>query len=385
MEKYSLLFVVLALMACVFSASAQKLEGLEIHSDGPDMLKYGNPDIEIEADDFLKTFELGDIVTVTVEGHDPIDVPVCSNYDDVFMGEKLLRTVSGKDNLCFAINYGQLGVELGIVETAPEGSDFRYQVREDVEFPISVTIEMKEKGGYKDHLALGLLALTNVKEDYPELTDAEFANFREITTTGIAPKTLYRSASPVRNNIGREKYADEASKEAGIKTFINLSDSEAAAIAYGVFEDSYYSTQNVIYLALPMTFTSDDFREGFAEGFRYIANNEGPYLIHCVEGKDRTALMAAVLEALMGASLDEIQDDYAKTYINFFDVKDGKQTEIEPAVLETIREIIIRHLSASFEIEDLTAVDLAEAAENYLLDIGLTAEEITALKAAVGE
>ena len=65
--------------------------------------------------------------------------------------------------------------------------------------------------------------------------------------------------------------------------------------------------------------------------------------------------------------------------------KDGKQTEIEPAVLETIREIIVRNLSASFEIEELTAVDLAEAAENYLLGIGLTAEEITALKAAVGE
>ena len=385
MKKYSLLFVVLALMACVFSASAQKLEGLEIHSDGPDMLKYGNPDIEIEADDFLKTFELGDIVTVTVEGHDPIDVPVCSNYDDVFMGEKLLRTVSGKDNLCFAINYGQLGVELGIVETAPEGSDFRYQVREDVEFPISVTIEIKEKGGYTDRLALGLLTRTDEKEDYPELTDAEFANFREITTTGIAPKTLYRSSNPVKDDIGRDEYADEAAKEAGIKTFVNLSDSEAVAKAYPNYEGSYYSTQNVIYLALPVTFTTDVFKEGFAEGFRFIANNEGPYLFHCAEGKDRAGLMAAVLEALMGASLEEIQDDYAKTYINYYDVKDGKQTEIEPAVLETIREIIVRNLSASFEIEELAAVDLAEAAENYLLGIGLTADEITALKAAIGE
>ena len=237
------------------------------------------------------------------------------------MGEKLLRTVSGKDNLCFAINYGQLGVELGIVETAPEGSDYRFQVREDVEFPITVTIEMKEKGGYKDRLALGLLTRTDEKEDYPELTDAEFANFREITTTGIAPKTLYRSSNPVKDDIGRNKYADEASKEAGIKTFVNLSDSEAVAKAYDDFDDSYYSTQNVIYLSLPVTFTTDVFKEGFAEGFRFIANNEGPYLFHCAEGKDRAGLMAAVLEALMGASLEEIQDDYAKTYIK------GRQTD----------------------------------------------------------
>ena len=62
------------------------------------MLKYGNPDLGIEADEMLKTFELGDIVTVTVEGYGAYEVPVCSNYDDVFMGEKLLRTVSGKPN-----------------------------------------------------------------------------------------------------------------------------------------------------------------------------------------------------------------------------------------------------------------------------------------------
>lgn len=95
--------------------------------------------------------------------------------------------------------------------------------------------------------------------------------------------------------------------------------------------------------------------------------------------------MAAVLEALMGADLEDIQNDYAATYVNFFDVTDGKQQEIAPEVLDTIREIIVRNMSASFEIEDLSSVDLAEAAENYLLGIGLTADEITSLKAALSE
>ena len=77
-------------------------------------------DIDLAADTLLETFDLGDIVTVTVEGYDSFEVPVCSNYDDVFMGEKLLRTVSGKTQLCLAINYGQLGIELGIIEKAPD-------------------------------------------------------------------------------------------------------------------------------------------------------------------------------------------------------------------------------------------------------------------------
>ncbi len=33
------------------------------------MLKYGNPDIDLAADELLETFELGDIVTVTLEGY----------------------------------------------------------------------------------------------------------------------------------------------------------------------------------------------------------------------------------------------------------------------------------------------------------------------------
>ena len=254
-------------------------------------------------------------------------------------------------------------------------------MKESVEFPINVTIEMKEKGGYVDRLALGLLNRTNERDDYEDLTDAEYANFREITTTDMAPKTLYRASNPVNPDISRNVYADKACEEAGIKTFINLSDSESVAKAYEGFDDSYYSKQNVIYLSLPVTFTTDTFKEGLAEGFRFMIANEGPYLIHCAEGKDRAGLTAAILEALMGASLDEIKTDYAQTYINYYDVKDGKQQPIAPEVLNTIREIIVRNLSASFEIEDLTAVDLAEAAENYLLGIGMTADEINALRA----
>lgn len=385
MKKVSFIFVVLALLACVMTASAQKIEGLTILPDGSDMLKYGNPDIDIAADTLLETFDLGDIVTVTVEGYGTVDVPVCSNYDDVFLGEKLLRTVPGKAYLCLAINYGQLGVEFGIVENAPAGSEYAFQVKEGVEFPINVTIEMKEKGGYVDRLALGLLSRTDDRDNYPELTDAEFANFREITTTGMASHMLYRSCNPVRPDIGRNTYADAAAQEAGVRTFINLSDSEAVAMAYDGYEGSYYSTQNVIYLALPVSFTTEAFRTGFAEGLRYMIANEGPYLIHCAEGKDRAGLTSAILEALMGASLEEIQDDYARTYINYYDVQDGVQQEIQPEVLETIRSIIVRNMSASFEIEDLSAVDLAEAAETYLLSIGLTADEIAQLKANLSE
>ena len=136
-------------------------------------------------------------------------------------------------------------------------------------------------------------------------------------------------------------------------------------------------------MTLPASLTSDTFKEGFAEGLRFMIANEGPYLMHCSEGKDRVGLTSAVLEALMGASLEEIRDDYAKSYTNLYDVKDGRQQPLDPEVLAAVREIIVRNLSASFGIEDLSSADLAEAAENYLLGIGLSAEEIARLKAVL--
>jgi protein tyrosine/serine phosphatase len=191
---------------------------------------------------------------------------------------------------------------------------------------------------------------------------------------------LYRSSSPIQPKIGREKYADKACEEAGIKTIVNLSDSEAVARAYEGFDESYYSKQNVIYLALPATFASDVFRAGLAEGLRFIIANEGPYLVHCAEGKERAGFTSAVLEALMGAGLEEIQDDYEKTYVNYYDFQDGRHVEIAPEVLRTIRNIITSNLSVCFGIEDLTKVDLQKAAEDYLLGIGLTEDEVARLK-----
>ena len=107
------------------------------------------------------------------------------------------------------------------------------------------------------------------------LTDAEFANVRAIETTGMGEGVLYRGSSPINDAVeGRNPYADAAAKAAGIKTFINLADSEAAAKAYPGWEGSYYSTQDAVFLNMPVAFTTDAFKTGLANGYRYIASSE---------------------------------------------------------------------------------------------------------------
>ena len=102
---------------------------------------------------------------------------------------------------------------------------------------------------------------------YKNLTDAEFANVRVIETTGMGEGVLYRGSSPINDAVeGRNPYADAAAKAAGIKTFINLADSEAAAKAYPGWEGSYYSTQDAVFLNMPVAFTTDAFKTGLANG-----------------------------------------------------------------------------------------------------------------------
>lgn len=355
----------------------------ELVPDSGNMFKYGHLDLNVSTEEFLKHFNYGDIVTVSFNGKS-YDFPVCSNYDDVDTHQLLIRAATGKKVVTMAINYGQLGVEAGIIEPNPDAGTVegapKYRVKDGVTFPIVATVTMKEAGGYADELSVRQLNRTNNREDYPELTDEQFANFRNIATTGMGAGILYRSSSPINPELGRNTYADKAASAAGIKTFINLADSVTEAKGYAGYDDSYYAKQNVVFLNLPVAFTTDEFKNGLAEGFRFITKNEGPYLVHCTEGKDRAGLTAAILECLMGASADEVANDYLTTFRNYYNVVDGKQVALTEAQEAYLRNAILKNLCLIFDMADAAKADLAKEAEAYMKEIGLTDAEIAKLR-----
>lgn len=52
-------------------------------------------------------------------------------------------------------------------------------------------------------------------------------------------------------------------------------------------------------------------RERFGLAFTAMADADGPVVIHCMGGKDRTGLLAALALRIAGVSVDEIARDYA--------------------------------------------------------------------------
>ena len=217
--------------------------------------------------------------------------------------------------------------------------------------------------------------LSSNRSDYAHLSDKEFANFREINTTGIGKGKLYRSSSPVKAWGNRNVIADNAAREAGIKTFINLADSDNGMKKLTGFNETYYSTQKFIGLKLKLKFMSKEFQNGVSRGIKFMAMNEPPYLIHCDLGKDRAGLFSAVIECLMGASADEVTDDFLVSFYNYFGIESHSR-DYDYVADNEIRPF----LAAMFGVKDIAKVNLKEAAERYALKIGVSAEEIETLR-----
>ncbi|MBQ8587713.1 MAG: alpha/beta fold hydrolase, partial [Oscillospiraceae bacterium] len=349
--------------------------------------KYGNVYTDCSAEHFTEDLGLawGDLATVKFLDKELV-LPVVPDYSYVDSGKPAL--LLGKNEQGNPTGYAFMAINMGnFLETygiAYKGTDadgnWYWTAYEGVEFPIVVTFELYEKEGYMAEYLLHELNRTNNREDYPDLTDEEFANFREVTTNGMGDDTLYRSSSPINPEIGRNTYADAAMEAAGVKTVINLADSETSAAAYPGFAETYYSQQNVIYLNLGVDFAAEDFQEGLANGLRFMIANEGPYLVHCTEGKDRAGFVNAVLECLMGATIDEVVEDYMVTYYNYYGVEPG--TEKYDAIANSN---ILKSLATAFENDSISSdTDMSAEAEEYLLAIGLTEGEIVALRSVLG-
>lgn len=354
-----------------------KLENLRI----ADIEKYGNIVLPMSATELLNSgFSYEDIVTVSFFDK-KIDMPICETFFDVDNGDYVLIAKIDKDKsvdkAIIAITMGDFATTYNIATkvTGENGVGYKWNYINDSDKVCTFTIELKEKGGYhEEHLAHKLVR-TNNRDDYKNLTDEEYANFRMVNLNGIGENKLYRSSSPVNPEILRNVYAMKATEDHGIKSIVNLADSELEVKTWDAYKDSYYSKQSILALGLNVDFNSSSFKDGIVKAMHFIATNYSPYLIHCNEGKDRAGYITALIECLMGASLDEVTNDYMITYYNYYNVVPG--TEQYNAIID---KRIKKQLETAFGTADLSNEDLSKLCENYLLSIGVTAEDIKAIR-----
>ena len=384
MKKATSLLLALILAFSLALPAAAEEAGYDVLEGGvTEIQKYGNIILDIASQDLLDAgYEYGDMLTVTVNDTDH-QMPLCTNYSDVDTGSLVLRDAEGV--LIAAINMGDFATTNSLAEkvTAEDGSfEWKFAEGKSIE-DITVSIAMAAKGGYHDQYIIHQLERTNERSDYD--SDEIFANFRNIAAGELGENALFRSSSPVNGELGRAAYADDFCEASGIQAVMNLADAEEDV--EGCFEEegfdspyyqSLYEDGKVKALNLGVDFTAGDFKSGLADGLRFFAENEGPYLVHCTEGKDRAGFVSALLSCFMGADFDEVVNDYMTTYVNYYHLTED--SEQYAAVKNSNIVSILEAITGSEKGADLSEVDLAKAAGEYLADIGLSEEEAAALK-----
>ena len=339
--------------------------------------KYGNVGISISRESMAENgFEFGDVVKVSFADKNVV-VPYCSNYSDVDAGTAgLFGKVEG-EVIVVAVNLGDFATLNGIAQKKTfEDKTYVWEYCDGIDENLVFEVTMEQKRGYYEQYVVRQLSYSNVREDYPDLSDEQFGNFRVVTTSGMGEGVLYRSATPVDPQKNRNAFVDAAARDNGITVIIDLCDDEETLLSFEGFSTSYFATTDYIALNMGLDFTQDDFKEKLAEGLRYMAENDGVYLVHCLEGKDRTGFVIALLEFLMGATYEEAEADYMVTYYNYYGVT--KDEERYSVIAHSNFE---KNLIRSFGAENVKDKDLEKLAADYILNIGLSEDEISALKA----
>lgn len=392
-KAFAIVLALLAFLVCVAAAPQTAEDAGEtptIEATIYEISKYGNIVLSISPDSMKELgYEPADVILVQI-GSSETEMPIGTSYTDADSGEPIccfkFSSSKGVEEVVLAINGGNLTEVMGIAEYEKIEGDpgFTWRLAEGLEQPVTVTISMLQKQGYAEEYQMHQLGGTrsNKRSDYAQLSDEEFANFRAVETTGMGVGTLYRSSSPVKSAYNRNAEADAALQNALIRTVMNMADSEEVMKSYPDYDLTHYADCDIIALDMKMDLASEEFQTALADGFRFLASHEGPYLIHCQEGKDRTGFACGVLECLMGASLDEVVEDYMITYYNFYGI--GPDSE---QYAQIAGSNIKASLAGAFGVDaiDDNSLDLAAEAEEYLLEIGMSGEELSALEDRLAE
>lgn len=328
--------------------------------------KYGHAVLDITAAEFAAAgYELGDVVCVRLGTCDATMPFFDGYYSD--HGSCMLRGSTPEANIAVCINYGDFSQE------------------NNVSIGDIAEITMAEKGGVRDLQELFSLHYSNDREDYSD--DVTFSNFRAITAGDIGEGKLYRCASPINNENGRAAYGDRLIASVGVATVLNLADSEedieeycAAADFDSAYYRSLYEVGHVMALDLAGNFFTDDFASSVADGLTFLAQNEPPYCIHCTEGKDRAGFAAMLLEALMGAELEEIICDYMLSFYNYYGIDMESEPERYQLILEMNLLEMLCHVTGAESAEKLEQMNLEAAVTEFLLEMGMAQEDILMLK-----
>jgi len=123
----------------------------------------------------------------------------------------------------------------------------------------------------------------------------------------------------------------------------------------------------------------DHRQEAFAQIFSALAGIDGPAVVHCYAGKDRTGLVAAMALSLAGVDADAIAADYAETDIQLAERYAEWLASASPERLASMRDEL--HCQPEWMLGLLDHIDENwGGVEPYLAGGGMHSPDLARLK-----
>ncbi|MBQ7992484.1 MAG: tyrosine-protein phosphatase [Solobacterium sp.] len=268
---------------------------------------------------------------------------------------------------------------------AVRNSDDDIWVIYDLSEEDTASVSPEEKGKYLSVMEERNLNPLNDRDAFE--SDEIFASFRPLKGGSLKENLLFRSSSPIDNTWQRAKYADELCETYGIRCIVNLADSEEKLQELLETSDSpcykkLYEEGKVLFPEISIGFETPEIQTKIARSLNEMIRYEGPYLLHCSMGKDRSGFVSLLPEMLAGAAYQEMLENYMRTYESICRITEKSDPEKYKTIEDNNFIQLIRCI-VNDESIDLKNADLVPYARAYLLSGGMSAFDLSLPESAI--
>ena len=268
-----------------------------------------------------------------------------------------------------------------------------YAIRSVLSYDVGTDITIEHYSVKVDYYELIPNYIGGCSEDRGDyVSDEAYCNFRALEQGDILDDRIYRSASPVVPFGTRNACCDRLLEDAGVENLLILNLTDRRVENYRTDDCQYtyglYDAGKVTCMRINPYLLTDS--KAIKDVMSYISSTEGNIGISCNLGKDRTGMICAMLNALAGASYEEIREDYMITVTNLYGVTPGS-VEYDTVAGMTVNVFFYLFTDPDADVTSLDWMDIDTSGFDPYNDVrsflkehvGMTDEEIDGVIASI--